>query len=52
MEKLRLELRRHNIDLKYIQELSQTKMTILVVDRARSLVIGLKNDNTMNTLEE
>ena len=51
MEELRLELRRHYIDLKYIQEFSQTKMTILVVDRTRSLVIELKNDNTMNTLE-
>ena len=33
MEELRLELRQHDIYLKYIQEFSQTKMTILVVDR-------------------
>jgi hypothetical protein len=51
MEELRLELTQHNINVKYIQEFSQTKMTILVVDRTGSLVIELKNDNTMNTLD-
>jgi two-component system sensor histidine kinase VicK len=51
VEELRLELKPHDIEIKYIQEFSQTKITILVVDRIRSHVIELKNDNTMNTLE-
>jgi two-component system, OmpR family, sensor histidine kinase VicK len=51
VEELRLELKPHHIEVKYIQEFSQTKITILVVDRIRSHVVELKNDNTMNTLE-
>ena len=43
-------LNRINIDVKYIQEFSQTKMSIIVVDRIRSLVIELKNDDAFNTL--
>jgi two-component system, OmpR family, sensor histidine kinase VicK len=48
---LRSELRPYNIEVKYIQEFSQTKMTILVVDRSSSLVIELQNDQAENTLE-
>jgi two-component system, OmpR family, sensor histidine kinase VicK len=51
VEELRLDLRDHNIDVKYIQEFSQTKISIAIVDRNRSIVIELKNDNTMDPLE-
>jgi two-component system, OmpR family, sensor histidine kinase VicK len=51
VEELRSELKQYNIDVKYIQEFSQTKISIAVVDRNRSIVIELKNDNTMNPLE-
>jgi two-component system sensor histidine kinase VicK len=47
----RSELRPYNIEVKYIQEFSQTKMTILVVDRSSSLVVELQNDQTENTFE-
>ena len=50
VEELRSELKQFNIDVKYIQEFSQTKMSIIVVDRIRSLVIELKNDDAFNTL--
>jgi two-component system, OmpR family, sensor histidine kinase VicK len=50
-EELRMELKPHNIDVKFIQEFSQTKMTIVVVDRIRSLVIELKNDNALNSID-
>ena len=50
VEELRSELKQFNIDVKYIQEFSQTKMSIIIVDRIRSLVIELKNDDAFNTL--
>jgi two-component system sensor histidine kinase VicK len=50
-EELRLDLKDHNIDVKYIQEFSQTKISIIVVDRSKSLVIELENDNALNTLD-
>jgi two-component system sensor histidine kinase VicK len=50
-EELRIDLKRHNIDVKYIQEFSQTKISIIVVDRNKSLVVELKNDNALNTLD-
>ena len=50
-EELRIDLKHYNIDVKYIQEFSQTKISILVVDRTKSLVIELQNDNALNTLD-
>lgn len=51
VEELRSELKQYNIDVKYIQEFSQTKISIIVVDRKSSLVIELRNDNAANTLD-
>ncbi|HEY7109980.1 MAG TPA: hypothetical protein VH415_11150 [Nitrososphaeraceae archaeon] len=51
VEELRSELKRSNIDVKYIQEFSQTKISILVADRKISLVIELKDDNAINTVD-
>lgn len=51
VEELRYQLQHYNIDVKYIQEFSQTKMSIMVVDRKSSIVIELKDDNAFNTLE-
>jgi two-component system, OmpR family, sensor histidine kinase VicK len=51
VDELRSELKHYNIDVKYIQEISQTKMTIGVVDRTKSIVIELKNYRALDTLE-
>jgi two-component system sensor histidine kinase VicK len=51
VEELRLDLKYHNIDVKYIQEFSQTKISIIVVDKSKSLVIELENDNASNSLD-
>lgn len=49
---VRSELRNqhYNVDIKYIQEFSQTKISMLIVDRKRSIVVELKNDNEMDPL--
>ena len=49
VEELRSELKQYNIDVKYIQEFSQTKISMLLVDRKRALVVELKNDAMMDT---
>lgn len=41
----------NNFDIKFIQEFSQTKIQILVIDRKYSFVIELKNDNAPNTFD-
>ncbi len=53
VEELRSELKkqRYSIDVKFVPIFSQTKMTIAIVDRKASIVIELRNDNTMDTLE-
>lgn len=51
VEGLRSELKLHNIEVKYIQEFSQTKITVVIVDRKFSFVLELKTDDTMDTLE-
>lgn len=50
-EELREELKHHDIDVKYIQEFSQTKITIIVIDKNKSLVIELENDNALTSLD-
>ena len=50
-EELRTDLKHYNIDVKYIQEFWQTKLSILVVDSIKSLVIELQNDNALDTLD-
>lgn len=50
VEELRSELKPYNIEVKYIQEFSQTKISILVADRKSSIVIELKDDNATDSL--
>jgi two-component system sensor histidine kinase VicK len=40
-----------NINIKFIQEFSQTKISIVIVDRRRSIVTEVKNDDASTTLE-
>jgi hypothetical protein len=47
VEELRSELKQFNIDV-YIQEFSQTKISMLIVDRKCSLVAELKDDALMD----
>ena len=51
IEELRSELKNYNIVVKYIQEFSQTKITMMVVDRKSSFVIEIKKDDATNTLD-
>jgi two-component system, OmpR family, sensor histidine kinase VicK len=53
VEEVRSEIKsRHsNFDIKFIQEFSQTKISIIVVDRKSSMVIELRNDNAIDTLD-
>ena len=51
VEELRSELKQFNIDVKYIQEFSQTKISMLIVDRKCSLVVELKDDALMDPLK-
>lgn len=41
----------YNICIKYVPIFSQTKISMIVVDRKTSLVIELKNDNEIDTLK-
>jgi two-component system, OmpR family, sensor histidine kinase VicK len=43
-EEVRSELKKCNIHLNYIQEFSQTKISVLIVDRKCSMVVELKKD--------
>jgi two-component system, OmpR family, sensor histidine kinase VicK len=51
VEELRSELKPYNIEVKYIQEFSQTKISMLIADRKTSIVIELKDDNAIDTLD-
>jgi hypothetical protein len=51
VEVLRSSLKKYNIEVRYIQEFSQTKMTIMIVDRRSSIVIEVKNDKATDPLD-
>lgn len=53
IEEVRSELRNqhYNIDIKFIQEFSQTKISMIIVDRKSSMVVEVKNDDAVNTLD-
>ena len=53
VEEVRSEIKNlySNFEIKYIQEFSQTKISIVVGDRKRSLVIELRNDDAVNSLD-
>ena len=41
----------HNIDIRYIKQMSGNESTILVVDRTVSLVMELKDDSKLTFVE-
>jgi hypothetical protein len=53
VEQVRSEIRKahYNFDIKFIQEFSQTKISIIVIDRKYSFVIELKNDYAVSTFD-
>jgi hypothetical protein len=46
-----LKNQKYNIYIKYVPVFSQTKISMIIVDRESSLVIEVKNDNAIDTLE-
>ena len=53
IEALRAKLRSmpYNIDIQYIQEFTQIKLSVMLVDKKTAVVLETKDDETMDTLE-
>lgn len=53
IEALRAKLRSmpYNIDIQYIQEFSQIKLSVMLVDKKTAVVLETKDDETMDTLD-
>jgi hypothetical protein len=44
-------VKNYDIDIKFIQEFSQTKISIMVVDKKSSIVVEVKDDDALNSLD-
>jgi hypothetical protein len=51
IQELKQHCPNHVIDVRYIEQMSETKATILVVDRKASLVMELRDDSKTTFIE-